>query len=152
MKLSLTTLLVALLVFAPGCSTRTETYDLTVHNRSSKPVIVWLTKNGPPYDEPGWKSPEVIAIESNVQEPKAGVLIPPGQSAETGAVKGTFAGRTAAVLRVYTGSQKFNELLAMSEGSPDRKDVVLRPGASEIVIENGQGSAVDVNVRAAPRR
>ena len=116
------TSLAAILV---GCGGRGRSYQVVVHNESPKSVTVWLTKNGPP-DEPGWKTPEDVAIESlGAQEPLGGVIIPPGKTGETKKVHGTFPEGVDAVLRVYIGQLAFDDLLAVSRDSPNRIDVVL---------------------------
>ena len=57
------TLFILGLFLCVGCSNvETRSYDITLKNDSTKPVIVWLTKNGPAYEK-GWKSPEDYAIE-----------------------------------------------------------------------------------------
>ena len=130
------------LVTCGGCTNaQTRTYQIKVENRSSKPVTVWLTKDGPPWEE-GWKSPEDLAIESpKADEPIGGVVVPPGESRVTRDVKGKILPDVDAVLRVYLGQLTFNELLAVSRGSIDRKEVKLQPGPN-IVVVTDFGSSV----------
>jgi hypothetical protein len=134
-------LLILLLV---GChDVEKRTYDVTLHNQSSKTVTIWLTKNGPAYEQ-GWKSPEDLVIESpRMNERIAGVFVPAGKTAFTGKVTGEFAPGVDAILRVYMGQRSLDELLAMSRGSVDRFDVLLKPGANDLVVsDHGEGIQV----------
>lgn len=138
-------LLLSLLAVVGGCAPTAEKrmYDVTVKNESSKPVTIWLTKDGLPF-EPGWKSPEDLAIEQRQFDEKiSGVIIPPGKAAGTGNVTGLFFPETQAILRVYLGERKFTELLAMGSPGTDRIDTVLRIGANVLTIsDNGPGFKV----------
>ncbi len=118
---------------------QTRSYDVTVKNDSTKPVTVWLTKNGLPF-EPGWKAPEDLAIESpRANEPIAGVVVPAGKTASTGKVTGKFSPGVDAILRVYLGQKTFNELLAVNRDSSDRIDLPLKPGENQIVVTDHGG-------------
>jgi hypothetical protein len=134
--------LICLAALLVGCSGRSQSYRVVVHNESPRSVTVWLTKSGPP-DEPGWKSPEDVAIESlGAEEPLGGVIIPPGKTGETKSVRGRFPEGVDAVLRVYLGQYAFDDLLAISKDSPNRIDVVLRPGTNALVVRNDRGTTV----------
>ena len=133
------TCLAALLI---GCGGRSQSYQVILHNESPKSVTVWLTKSGPP-SEPGWKAPEDVAIESlGADEPLGGVIIPPGKTGETKKLRGTFPEGTDAILRVYIGQLAFDDLLAVSRGSPNRIDVVLTPGTNELTVRDRRGEIV----------
>src|SRR5688572_28635538 len=133
------TVLAALLA---GCGGKSQSYQVILRNESPRSVTVWLTKSGPP-DEPGWKAPEDVAIESlGAKEPLGGVIIPPGKTGETKKVRGTFPEGTDAILRVYLGQLPFDDLLAISKGSPNRIDVVLRPGTNELTVRDSRGETV----------
>ena len=125
-----------------GCGGKSQSYRVIVHNESPRSVTVWLTKNGPP-DEPGWKSPETVAIETlGSDEPIAGVIIPPGKTGETPTVRGRFPAGVDAILRVYLGQLAFDDLLAISRDSPNRIDVVLAPGTNELTVRDRRGETV----------
>jgi hypothetical protein len=130
---------------APGCSSaQKRTYEVTVKNESTRPVTVWLTKNGPPYEQ-GWKAPEDLAIELPVGDERiAGVVVPAGRTASTGQVVGHFAPGVQAILRVYLGQKGFDEILAISRGSPDRMEIVLKPGANDILLKSDEFGRVSV--------
>src|SRR4051812_33461720 len=117
-----------------GCqSYQTRSYDVSVHNATREPITIWLTKDGPPYED-GWWSPEDIATLSPKQNPSreiGGVILEPGKFA-TANRKGRFEPNTNAVLRVYRTGGGFNDLLAISAGSPARTDVKLRPGKTDL--------------------
>lgn len=147
-------ILVAAALFVGGCGTFTETYQISVKNDTTRPVVVWLTKDGPP-PEPNWLSPEQLAATTHAGEERlAGVLLPPGKTATVGPVKGTFQKGTHAVLRVYEGSPKFNEILAISPGNPRRVNRRLDPGAPNDLRVIDDGGQIDVvgTPHAAPDR
>jgi hypothetical protein len=130
-----------LLFLIVGCqSIENRTYDVNVVNDSAKPVTIWLTKNGPAYED-GWRSPEDLAIQSpRMNEKIAGVVVQPGKTASTGPIAGQFAPHVDAILRVYLGQKTFDEILAINRDSLDRIDVVLKPGANRIAVsDNGSG-------------
>ena len=132
--------LVAILLVVGGCSSvEKRSYSVDVKNDSMVPVTVWLTKDGPVYEDK-WKSPEDLAIETRrAGEQIAGVTIPPGKAASVGPVVGSFAPHSNAILRVYVGQHGFSDLLAMSKGSPDRRDLELRQGHNGFQIVNRGG-------------
>jgi hypothetical protein len=133
--------LLSALLLTLGCqSYETRTYDVTVHNQTSEPITIWLTKDGPPFEGP-WLSPEDLAIESPHRDESreiGGAVVDAGKTATT-MRKGRFEPRTHAMLRVYDGARKFEELLATSSESAGRKDVTLPPGKSEYIVEPGPG-------------
>jgi hypothetical protein len=135
-----------LLVAGSGCQSdfKPRTYSVNVTNESSSPVTVWLTKDGPAYER-GWQSPEDLAAEARgAGEMVAGVVVPPGKTASVGPVHGTFASDTNAILRVYLGQHNFSDLLAISRGSPDRKDYELdaSPARNDFTIVDRNGSVL----------
>ena len=135
----------ALLLLVVGCTSfETRTYDVSLKNMSVNPVTIWITKNGPAW-EAGWKSPEDLAIESpGADERIPGVVVPSGKTAAINKHTGRFAPNVSAILRVYAGQQGINELLAMSHRGPDRVDVVLQPGANNLVAVD-EGGGIKVN-------
>ncbi|HWP40901.1 MAG TPA: hypothetical protein VNL70_08240 [Tepidisphaeraceae bacterium] len=138
LRLGLRGLLVCMLLV--GCSPKVQkrTYDVTVENRSARTITIWLTKNGPAWEQ-GWKSPEDLAIESpRADEPIGGVVVPAGKTASTGQRTGRFVGDTDAILRIYLGQHTFNELLAISRNHPGRMDVTLKPGTNWIIITDAE--------------
>jgi len=123
-----------------GCGSSTQSYSVMVKNDGMEPMTVWLTKDGPPA-EVNWLSPEQIAVSGKVKDsPISGVVIPPGKTGDLGPIEGRFDSRSSAVLRIYRGQKLFDEMLAMSRGSPNRTDLKLSPGANIIVIDKS-GSA-----------
>jgi hypothetical protein len=128
-----------LLLASVGCATRTETFDVTVRNESAGPITVWLTKTGGPEEE-GWRSPESIAINFVVEDEKlGGVIVPPRNTARTGKTKGKFDPDSYAVLRVYRGEMKMSEMLANGKDSPNRADLILRPGRTRVGVSDTAG-------------
>jgi hypothetical protein len=146
--------ILSLLVLLVGCEQgQKRTYDVTVKNQSAMPVTIWLTKNGPPWED-GWKSPEDLAIESpKVDEKIGGVIVPPGRTAVTGKRTGTFAPKVDAILRVYHGQKLFDDLLAIHADSPNRTDVVLDPGVNEIIIaDTARAGGITVTRQPQPAK
>jgi hypothetical protein len=139
-----------LLLLILGCnSAEKRTYDVALRNDSTRPVTIWLTKNGPPWED-GWKSPEDLAIESpRISERIAGVIVPPGKIALTGKVTGSFLPNVDAIIRVYRGQLTFSEILAVSRGNTARMDIPLKPGINDLVVTD-LGPGVTVHPAEAP--
>jgi hypothetical protein len=126
-----------------GCArTESRTYDLTVRNHTAGSVTLWLYKVGPVYED-GWKSPEDFVIESpRMREPTGkigGVILEPGQVADTGPRQGKFGTDSVARLRVYRGEMSLNQMLANGADSPDRLDHALPPGKTRWVVTEKAG-------------
>ena len=141
-----TSLLITALLLLVGChSYEKRTYDVTLTNNSAGPVTIWLTKDGPPF-EPGWLAPEDIAIQSPNQPVHqiSGLVVQAGKTAFTGPRPGQFEPLTSAVLRIYAGQLKFEQLLAASEDDKRRIDLRLHPGMSNLVV-TGTTEALKVN-------
>ena len=131
------------LVAGVGCSSTTKrTYDVTVRNETDHPITIWLTKDGAP--EPGWRSPEQIAIAAPGHEERiGGMVVPPGKTAYTDPMTGEFEDRTVAWLRVYDGQYKsFSDLLSVSAKSPLRVDYGLDPGKNILSVKKQDGRMV----------
>ena len=147
-------LFIAFCLSAIGCQSYEHVvYDVQVHNNTTGPVTVWLTKDGPPF-EPGWLAPEDIAIESPKQPVHviSGLVIPTGKTGFTGPRTGQFQPGTNAVLRVYAGQLTFDQLLSFDQGDKHRVDQRLHPGMNDLVISGGPGpGGIDVKeAQAAP--
>jgi hypothetical protein len=131
------------LLLAVGCASQ-QTFDVTVTNRVGDPITLWMTKTLPSHEahyEPGWMPPEVAAV-GNTDEKLGAVAIEPGETAHT-VMKGTIAPNDVAVLRVYRATT-LSAILAISRDSPDRLDVPLDPGKTDIDIVKKDGRMVDV--------
>jgi hypothetical protein len=137
-------------LMATGCATR-STYDVTVTNRLSGPITVWMTKAKPAGNgqyERGWMPPEAAAVGTvGPATELGGVAVEPGETAHAN-VTGTIAGDDVAVLRVYRAVD-LNAILALSHGSPDRLDIPLDPGNTDIDITKQNGQLADVPHGAA---
>jgi hypothetical protein len=127
---------IAALMLTSGCVTR-QTYDVVVTNDLPHPVTVWLTRLKPSAD-PQWQPPEVAAVGTTKTQKLGGVGLEPGESARR-VVFGKFSGDDVAMLRIYNATD-LDEILAIGHGSPDRLDVPLDPGRTDldVVMENGQ--------------
>ena len=131
---------VMLVSFVTGCSSATtRTYDVSIRNETSKPLMVGLAKNGPPYEDL-WASPEDLAIESpRPTERQWGVPVAPGKTGAVNGVKGTLDRGTTAFVRVYRDASELPHFLAISKGSPNRLDLPLRAGGNTFVITDAGG-------------
>jgi hypothetical protein len=127
-----------------GCASR-QTFDVTVTNRLGDPITVWMTKAKPepPGDyEQGWIPPEVLAVGTTQSQPLGGVAIEPGETAHT-VLKGTIAKDDVAVLRVYRAVD-LDVILTMHRGSPDRLEIPLDPGKTDIDVVKQDGQMMEV--------
>lgn len=127
-------LLAILLVPAIGCTT-TKSFSVSVKNEYKEPMTIWLTKNGPPMER-DWLPPEDIAMMQKIPEGvwRKGLILLPGEAADAD-VTGRFDPGVSAVLRVYRGQKKLEELFGISKGSPNRTDIELPEGRSVFVID-----------------
>ena len=128
---------------AAGCAQKRE-YQVTVHNRLDVPITVGLIKEGPPLER-DWASVEQMAIAAHGDEvPPWGMVIPAGRRAESPMVPGSFERGARAMLRVYRGEHSNAELMAISDGSPDRATLTLFPGNNELLVAPGEKSLMTV--------
>jgi hypothetical protein len=131
-------------LLAGGCTAAHQTFDVTVTNRLSDPITVWMTKTLPQHEahyEPGWMPPEVAAV-GTTDEKLGGVAIEPGETAHT-VLTGTMAPNDVAVLRVYRATT-ISGILAISRGNPDRLDIPLDPGKTDLDIVKQDGQMAEV--------
>jgi hypothetical protein len=131
-------------LFAVGCSGG-QTYDVMVTNKLSDPITVWMTKEklvAGNEAEAGWASPEEMAVGTTASEHVGGVAIEPGDTGHT-TLGGHIDKDDVAVLRVYRASD-LNMILTLHRGSPDRIDIPLDPGVTDIDIVKQKGQIADV--------
>jgi hypothetical protein len=144
MRLSSSTFAAALLLFfSINCAPRVS-FQLSILNKTDQPVTVGVVKEGEPY-EPTLASPEQLAIQTSLEAlPPWGHVIPPGRTLDSPPITGTFPRGAAAVLRVYRGELANAQLLAISNPSPDRAEVLLFPGLNQIVIREDRDKGLIV--------
>ncbi len=132
-----------MLIGLTGCSGGTRSYSVSVKNDLPRPITIALTKSGPPF-EPAWASPEDVAARRVSPENASGVqIVEAGKTASVHNVTGRFDKNTQAVLRVYSGSATFREMLDTPPGR-NRVDVNLSPGKNDLVVREGsQGIRVE---------
>jgi hypothetical protein len=133
---------------AVGCSS-SQTFNVTVTDKLSEPITVWMTKEklaAGNTAEPGWAPPEQLAVGTTAEH-VGGVAIEPGDTGHT-TLKGHIDADDVAVLRVYRASD-LNMILTLHRGSPDRLDIPLDPGTTDIDIVKDKGQMADVP-HAAP--
>jgi hypothetical protein len=132
-------------LMAVGCASR-RNFDVTVTNRLGDPITVWMTKakavSGDEYER-GWMPPEVAAVGTvGSSRSLGGVAVEPGETAHTN-LTGMIANDDVAILRVYRAAD-LNAILALNRGSPDRLDIPLDPGKTDIDIVRQNGQLVEV--------
>jgi len=140
------------LLLGVGCASQ-KTFDVTVTNRVGDPITVWMTKVKPPANgqyESGWTPPEVVAVGTTGSDRLGGVAIEPGETGHA-VIKGTIENNDVAILRVYR-STDLNAILAIARGNPDRLDIPLDPGKTDIDIikQNGQLTQVSHGTTTTP--
>jgi hypothetical protein len=140
-RISTVVVLLGVALLLVGCVPK-ESYQVDLTNELDEPITAWLTKSGPPYEGP-WRPPEEVALQRpGEEELLGGVVVPAGKAAYTPEMKGQFYPDMDAILRVYVGERTMSELLSMSRGSPDRVDVVLKPGKNRLVVREREGRLV----------
>jgi hypothetical protein len=127
-----------LLLLVVGCSqTKSENFDLSVTNQTSKPITIWLCKSGPPYED-NWLSPEELVQNSPklVTKP-AGAYVPAGRTAHA-SLTGLFDPDSHAILRIYA-TTGLDNILAISQGSLNRIDMPLDSGSTHVTVDDKVG-------------
>ncbi len=124
-----------------GCSTRSESYMVSVKNETNTPLTMGFTKEGEPFQD-DFMAPEDIALDRQVKPElySWGSLLPVGKRAATNKpMTAKLESDAVAYLRVYRGQLNMLEILAISRGSPSRVDVPLMPGQNDYVIVQQEG-------------
>jgi hypothetical protein len=126
-----------------GCSGGTRSYGVSIKNDLPRPVTIALTKDGPPFEAP-WASPEDLAAGRVIRDDASGFrVVEAGRTASVNNINGRFDKGSKAILRVYSGSMTFREMLDTMPGS-NRVDVTLTPGKNQLVVrESSQGIRVE---------
>jgi hypothetical protein len=120
-----------------GCQPK-ATFDLSVVNETKSPLTVGLVKDGPPAEHE-FEDISQLAIDYDLATLTPwGFVIPPGRTADTGPVTGTFPKGTLAYLRVYRGKLSNAEMIATSSPNPGRLDVPLTPGRAQFTIREDE--------------
>lgn len=124
-----------------GCATERK-FDITVENKSKRPVTLWLVKEGGSA-QADWRSPEDIALmtEWNKGERIGGVVVPPNKIGEN-SISGKFESNSAAVLRIYDGQLDMAHILAVQAGIL-RIDLMLSPGKNHFIIADAPSLTVE---------
>src|SRR4051812_37739445 len=68
-------------LFAFGCSSPKQKYDIIVTNRLDQPVTIWLTKDEGPWEE-GWVPPEQVAFGNTREWQLGGIELKPNEASE----------------------------------------------------------------------
>jgi len=128
-----------------GCATRTEVYDVNIHNATSQPLTITLAKEAGAGRVPGpyeatWASPEDVAVGSSTdREWWDKQVVPAGRDAWVHHLTGQFNPDTRGMLRCYWGNLKIEEVLSRGKNSPGRVDVPLTPGQNDITVTDREG-------------
>ena len=136
------------LVGLVGCrSTQERTYSAGVVNSADQPVMLWLTKDGPP-GEAKWLTPsqwlqlrDERSIPNDVQHP--GIEVPPGMRVDIGPEAGKFDRETEAVLLIYSMPVTLQEMAATPRRTSLMEVVYLAPGQNWIMVRSASPVRAD---------
>jgi len=124
-------------IFAGCAAGPTQTYNISVHNKSGMPVMLWLSKDGPPAEE-GWLTTEQF-LEAPPGDPSPGVTLPPDKTANTGKRSGKFPQGTHAILEVF-GNDSTDPARSKTAGVLMLR---LQPGKNELTVSlDSQGRLI----------
>src|ERR1700710_901362 len=106
-------LLTSFLAATTGCVTHDVTYKISVENRLSKPVTLWLGKDEGP-EQAGGLSPEQVGESSPSSDDELpDVVVKPNETAKVGPLAGAFyKGAARASLRIYGGTPSLTTMLS----------------------------------------
>ena len=125
------------LLMVAGCAATPHdaTYAVTVRNEAQVPVVLWLTKDGPPV-EADWLSAAQWQLLADPDS--AGVLpaltLNPNDLATLGPRAGRFGGSTRAVLDVYATPATPQGMADAKPGDADLARVDLKPGDNYVRV------------------
>jgi hypothetical protein len=122
-----------------GCSsTQNRTYSVSVVNAADEPVMLWLTKDGPPFED-HWLTPSQWhelktdgIIPADVVDPA--VLLPPGKRVDLGPQEGKFTPETAAVLLIYATPVTLEQMAATPRDTGLMDILYLDPGQNNLMV------------------
>jgi hypothetical protein len=137
MKLTVAALAALLVFMLVGCNSTSRSYTVMVKNEATRPVTLWLTKDGPPAEE-GWLTPEQI-VNHNRELRYDLAFVPPGRVGITDKMSGEFPQGTHAVLRVYEGEK---EVYDLAKAGPSHSDYPLKPGTNRLRVTERDGQLV----------
>jgi hypothetical protein len=144
LKIFFTTLMLA---FTVGCASR-QSYEITLHNETTKPVTLWLTKDGGEIEE-GWVSPEQLLASDHGDELTYDMQsVPPGKTGFTENISGHFEPANHAhppvhaVLRVYRGELSLDDILSDVKSQLPRTDYRLTPGKNDLAVTDESGKLI----------
>jgi hypothetical protein len=138
------TAILSLLVLAVGCASQTRTFDVTVHNNSTKPLTLVLTKDAGP-KEAVWTAPEDVNPNDPSSDLRWGIgSVPPGKVAIVSKAQATLPQGGNAFLRIYVGDLSTDAAKRVVPGTSQRLDLQLQPGTNDFVIVSKEdGVAVE---------
>ena len=126
-----------LLLATVGCAAtpRDQTYTVTVRNDADVPVVLWLTKDGPPVEEQ-WLSAAQwqILADKNLPGPLPSLTLSPAAEATIGPRTGRFGGSTRAILDVYSTPATPQGMADAKTGDAGRARVDLKPGRNYVRV------------------
>ena len=150
--------LALVLLLAPlalGCRSAPEqVYQVSVANESDAPVVLWIAKEGDPF-EPHWATPSewqagIAAGALPSDAPSLGVELPPNKRVELGPQRGRFARGARAVLYVYATPVTLAEMAATPRRSTLRDNVRLMPGQNFVKVRSAAPVEADLVTSLAP--
>lgn len=124
-----------------GCSsTQRRSYNVGIVNASDEPVILWLTKDGPP-TEGHWLTPSQwheLQADGSIpaDAPSPAVQLPPGMKVDLGPQEGRFGRTSSAVLLVYSTPVTLEEMAATPRSTSLMDAVYLEPGQNYVMVRS----------------
>lgn len=126
-----------------GCGAMPRTVEVAVRNDAEEPVVLWLTKSGPPVEET-WLSPGQIAAyyapgdaDHDLSRLPA-IPLQPGEMVAFPPRKGRFPNGVVPVLKVYFGKSDLEALAATTTRGPNVDTVSLGVGSNFVVVRRVQ--------------
>ena len=139
-----------------GCATtQRRTYSVSVVNAAREPVVLWLTKDGPPMEEQ-WLTPSQWhelrwrgTIPADIPDPA--VELPPGMKVDLGPQRGRFDPGTGAALLVYSTPVTLAEMADTPRRSALLDIVLLEPGHNNVMVRSSSPVRAERVVRLEGR-
>ncbi len=135
-----------------GCGPKAVMVGVAARNDSDQPVLLWLTKQGPPV-EMDWLSPGQFAVvyPPGDSEDDLSALpvysLDPGETVQFAPRRGRFADGSVPILRIFNGPATLDQLAAVPRRSSQVDTVALGAGDNFVVVRRAR----PVTARRVPR-
>ena len=122
-----------------GCGVNSTEVRVAVHSDADVPVLLWLTKDGPPVEN-GWMSPGTLAAETlptaadNDLSRLPVAQIEPGASVSLPPRRGKFPRGTLPIARIFYGPSTLTEFASVMKRASNVDTVLLTGGDNYIIV------------------